>query len=143
MKSLRLSILAIIAITLLAGNADAIKVKYITGENVYLDAGTGDSLSVGDRLTISKGDKVTAELEVVFAAEHSASCRVVSQESPIEIGDVAGLVPKETTPEPIPGLGAKSGTAARADFTRYSPSQSQIEISTPRWQRLAPALPLG
>ena len=64
-------------------------VKYISGENVYLDAGAADSLSVGDRLNITGGDSVTAELEIVFTAENSSSCKILSQKIPLQVGQTA------------------------------------------------------
>jgi hypothetical protein len=62
-------------------------IKYISGENVYLDAGTADSLAIGDLLKIVTGDSISAELEIVFAAENSSSCKILSQTIPPKVGD--------------------------------------------------------
>ena len=67
------------------------RIKYISGESVYLDAGTADSLAVGDRLKIVTGNSVSAELEIVFAAENSSSCKILSQTIPPKVGDMAIL----------------------------------------------------
>ena len=87
----------------------AIRVKYVSGENVYLDAGLADSLGVGDRLIVKKGDSTLAEIEIAFAAEHSASCKILSLSGTIISGDIAILSmkanrPQEETPAPTVAL---------------------------------------
>ena len=64
-------------------------VKYRSASNVYLDGGRAQGLGPTDRLRIFSGATVVAELEVVYAAEQSASCRVVSEARPVQVGDVA------------------------------------------------------
>ncbi|HBY99937.1 MAG TPA: hypothetical protein DEO84_01330 [candidate division Zixibacteria bacterium] len=64
-------------------------IKYISGESVYLDAGTNDSLVIGDRLRIVTGDSISAELEIVFVADNSSSCKILSQTIPPKVGDKA------------------------------------------------------
>jgi hypothetical protein len=76
----------VIFIMAITGDAYSYKVKYLSGENVYLDTGSNDSLAVGDHLTVIKGEKTIAELEIVFVADHSSSCRIVRQDGPIETG---------------------------------------------------------
>jgi hypothetical protein len=66
-------------------------VKYRSAANVYLDAGRGQGLQVGDRLQVVAGQAPIAELEIVFVAEQSASCKVVSETRPVRAGDVAVL----------------------------------------------------
>jgi hypothetical protein len=62
-------------------------VSYRSQTAVYVSAGRAAGLAVGDRLAALSGDEKTAELEVVFLAEHSSSCRVISETQPLEPGD--------------------------------------------------------
>jgi hypothetical protein len=63
-------------------------VKYVTGENAYLDAGGADSLAVGDTLLVSHDDSVVARIEIAFAAEHSSSCKILNGAGEINAGDI-------------------------------------------------------
>ena len=62
-------------------------VRYLSAEHVYLDAGSGAGLSVGMTARVVREGKAVAELEVVFTAEHSASCRIIISSSEILAGD--------------------------------------------------------
>jgi hypothetical protein len=84
----------IFCIVSLAGNAQGINVKYITGENIYLDSGSADSLAVGDTLKIIRDGSSIADIEVVFVAEHSSSCRIIKKDSEISIGDKIQMIQK-------------------------------------------------
>ncbi len=67
-------------------------VKYVSAESVYLNGGQADGLAVGDHLMIySRGDCPT-EVEVVFVADHSASCKTLSSACEIVAGERAVLV---------------------------------------------------
>jgi hypothetical protein len=106
MKKFTLALVLILAIAIGAQKAEsAIHVKYITGESVYLDAGSADSLVVGDSLNINHGEKAIAQLEIVYVAEHSASCKVINSSEEIKVGDLAAMVVKNMplqteTPKP-------------------------------------------
>jgi hypothetical protein len=71
-----------------------IRVRYRSAETVYVSAGTAAGLAVGDRLEILRSGEVIAEVEVIFAAEQSASCRVLTQQVEIRKEDSARLVPR-------------------------------------------------
>lgn len=62
-------------------------VRYVSAESVYLDAGAAAGLAVGDRLQVVQGKQAVTELEVVFVAERSASCRVVGGAPAVKAGD--------------------------------------------------------
>ena len=64
-----------------------IKVTYRSQTAVYVSAGRTAGLAVGDRLGLLSGSEKIAELEVLFLAEHSSSCRVVSETRPVKPGD--------------------------------------------------------
>jgi hypothetical protein len=66
-----------------------LQVRYRSADAVYLSGGTAEGVRVGDRFRILRGDETAALLEVVFTAEHSASCRVLEQTATIEPGDRA------------------------------------------------------
>ncbi len=92
---------------------DIFPIKYITAETVYLEGGKAKGLNVGDKLmVVCDKKKVVAELEVIYVAEYSASCRIIHTEEPIKPGDLAVVVTRKKqktpsvetpkTPEPAP-----------------------------------------
>src|SRR4249919_1083997 len=93
----RVGIAAILALLAapVAGAAPGFNVRYRSASNVYLDAGRAQGLVVGDRLRVVSGEATVAELEVLFAAEQSASCRVVSETRAVRAGDSVVLVPRK------------------------------------------------
>lgn len=82
-------------------------VRFVSAENVYLDAGSAAGLDVGVKVRIVRGGKAVAELEVAFVAEHSASCRVLSGAGAINTGDRAVF--------DVAGTAAADAPAAAAD----------------------------
>lgn len=85
------------------------RVKYRSMGNVYLEGGRAQGLSVGDGLRVMAGQSTLAELEVVYTAEHSASCRVVSETRPVRAGDQALKVTTRAAPP-----AARAAAAAEA-----------------------------
>lgn len=77
-------------------------VKYRSTGYVYLDGGRSQGLSVGDRLNVLQGADTIGELEVVFLADQSASCRVVSEKRTLRAGDTVILVRPPSTSAPTP-----------------------------------------
>ncbi len=75
-------------------NKHTYHVKYISKENVYLDAGSSEGLVVGDQLVIKRGATGIAGLEIVFVADHSSSCKVLASKEIIKLGDIAEVVKK-------------------------------------------------
>ena len=73
------------------------KVKYRSAANVYLDAGRAQGLRVADRLEVVDATAV-AELEVVYVADQSASCKLLSEKRPVRPGDVARLTSRGPAP---------------------------------------------
>jgi hypothetical protein len=62
-------------------------VTYRSDTSVYVSGGRGAGLAVGDRLALVAGQETIAELEVVFLAEHSASCKVIREARPLKAGE--------------------------------------------------------
>ncbi|HWM92133.1 MAG TPA: hypothetical protein VN493_15320 [Thermoanaerobaculia bacterium] len=75
--------------------------RYRSADTIYLTAGRAAGLEVGDRLEVVRGSEVIAEIEVIFTAEHSASCRVLSERKPVQPADRVRRI-GETTPAPSP-----------------------------------------
>ncbi len=99
------------------------RVKYRSMGNVYLEGGRAQGLSVGDGLRVAAGQSTLAELEVVYVAEHSASCRVLSETRPVAAGDQALLVSTRAAPA--------VATAAAATSPAAPPSASASTASAP------------
>jgi hypothetical protein len=100
-----------------ARSAPSFQVSYRSADAVYLDAGRAAGLAEGDRLEVVRDGEAIAEIEVVFVAEHSASCRPLEERQAIRAGDTvrplgtlappaaAAPAPEETGPaaaEPAP-----------------------------------------
>jgi hypothetical protein len=97
-------------------------VKYRSAGAIYVDGGKAQGLQLGDHLAVLSGSETVAELEVVFLAEHSASCQVVNEKRTVRAGDRVARLPRpgetappvgvvaapapipEPTPSPVPGL---------------------------------------
>jgi hypothetical protein len=90
--------------------APALTVTYRSDTSVYVSGGRAQGLGVGERLTVVEGRATVAELEVVFVAENSASCRVVRQSRAVRKGDRVlraagtGLASPRPSPTPAPPL---------------------------------------
>jgi hypothetical protein len=98
--SLLLSLLLLLSALPAQGQTGtAISVRYRSAETIYLDAGKASGVDVGDRLEVLRGGKVVAEIEVIYAAERSASARVVSESNPIQPGDRVRVL-GDTSPPP-------------------------------------------
>ena len=54
------------------------KVKYLSAEYVYIDAGTARGLAVGDKLIVRNESGIVADLEIAFISENSASCKMLN-----------------------------------------------------------------
>lgn len=87
MKRTMLITLLILVLSGVSLAAENISVKYISMEHVYLNAGSVDGLAVGTRLNVLGENGTKAELEVVFVAAHSASCKVIGPIEQIQVGD--------------------------------------------------------
>jgi hypothetical protein len=98
--------------TLIASTAHAqFAVRYRTENTIYINAGSAAGVSVGDRFEVLRGGNVVGTIEVQFAAEQSASARVISESPAIQAGDIVRRIGAAVTPPPpqpppaLPGLG--------------------------------------
>jgi hypothetical protein len=67
-------------------------ISYISRENVYVDKGKQAGLEVGDTLVAEKDGKITTSLLVVYIAQYSASCSIISQLEQLKVGIPVRLV---------------------------------------------------
>jgi hypothetical protein len=111
------SLLSLVSLPSFAQTAN-VAVRYRSADTLYLDAGTAAGLDVGDRLEVLRGGRAIAEIEVIFAAERSASAKILSERDAIQPGDRVRLLgeaapppqpavppataPSQTTPQPPP-----------------------------------------
>lgn len=96
-----LLLLVLLSLPALAQTTAEISVRYRSADTVYLNAGRAAGLEVGDRLEILRDGKVVAEVEVIFTAEQSASCRIVSERQSVQPADRARRI-GEVSPPPAP-----------------------------------------
>jgi len=101
------------------------KVKYESAEHIYIDGGIGDGVSVGDTLGIYEGDSLVAEIEVVFASEHSASCKLISGRK----NGFTGLTVVSLIHHPEPVEVAENGEKRIRPGFAASPDESRDEES--------------
>ena len=84
-------IIVIIYILLLSVSAEVktvqLTVSYISAKHVYLSGGKKQGLQTGDSAKVSRDGKTIAELQVVFTADGSASCKILRQREAIRTGD--------------------------------------------------------
>ncbi len=80
----------------------AFPVKYVAADAVYLEGGSSEGLSEGQKLTVKRkagegnGEKVVAEVEIESVASASAVGKIVSSNSQILPGDTAYLSTEDT-----------------------------------------------
>jgi hypothetical protein len=94
-------------------------VRYLSAEHVYLDAGSGAGLVVGMTVRVVREGEALAELEVVFTAEHSASCKIISNVGEIRPGDqvVFEVASSASAPAVVVGA-AEPSQRTRAGFDK-------------------------
>jgi hypothetical protein len=98
--SLLLSLLLLLsALPTRAQGGAPISVRYRSAETIYLDAGKASGVDVGDRLEVLRSGKVIARIEVIYAADRSASARVLSESPAIQPGDRVRML-GDTSPPP-------------------------------------------
>src|SRR5688572_24458731 len=94
--------------TAAAARTGPITVTYRSQTSVYVSAGRSAGLQVGDRLAVRSGEDKAAELEIVFLAENSSSCKVVSETRPVKPGDRLVRLGPTRAAAPAPAAAAAS-----------------------------------
>jgi len=101
-------------------------VKHVSAEHVYLDAGSTAGLAPGVQVRVTRSQQDIALLEVVFTAQFSASCKVVSQTGDILPGDTAIYMAVDAAEPPAP-----TPETHRASRTRTFPVQGTRPVDQP------------
>jgi hypothetical protein len=144
MRPALVRMLAIAILTLLGSRTAAapaeIRVKYRTATTVYLDAGRALGLTEGQRLVVRTGGQVVAALEVVYLAEHSASCRVVSETTPVAAGQRVQPLGGATLSPPSP---TAAPTPAPAPPTAGAPAPAAARERVAPWGRASGGISAG
>jgi hypothetical protein len=136
-----------IALTFLAAGASAselrLEVKYRSVETVYLAGGSADGLVVGDRLRILSRSEAIGEVEVVYLAEHSASCKVLRESRPVQAGDaaviekVAAAAPElsvvDVLPAAAPDTLPRAAASARSEPVPWARARGGVSLG---WNKL-------
>jgi hypothetical protein len=91
-------------------------VRYLSSDHVYLDAGSMAGLAVGMTARVVREGQAIAEVEVVFTAEHSASCKIVSSVEQIRAGDQVVYEVAEALPSGSAVVAAPGRQRSRAGF---------------------------
>lgn len=135
---------AVAASAPVAATGQRFRVKYRSAANVYLDAGRAEGLDVGDRLRVVSGRTTVAEIEVVYAAERSASCRVVSESRLVRTGDEAVPVGPLRSAEKTGEVAATSvSNAPMASVRAPAAAQSADQARTAPWARVRGSASFG
>jgi hypothetical protein len=109
------------------------RVKYLSAEHVYVDAGTNDGVRTGTPLMVQRHGNCLACLEAVYVSKYSSSCCIIDQKKPIHIGDTIVLadelqgVQKHTAPDTDPRQSAP--TVGMKSTRRSGPIPSPASVS--------------
>ncbi|MFI5309897.1 MAG: hypothetical protein ACHQQ3_01580 [Gemmatimonadales bacterium] len=98
------------------------RVTYLSGESVYLEAGTRDGLREGSRLAIVRGDTVVADLVVAYISSTRASCTVEHATVPPAVGDSVRFTPDHGSSAGASTVAASSSSGGVASA---APASSQ------------------
>lgn len=87
------------------------RVKYRSIDRVYLEGGKADGLVQGDRVGLYLGDSLVVLLEVAYASDHSASCKIISGEAELKTGQILVVVSRVERVETAPADSDATSTA--------------------------------
>ena len=105
------------------------RISYLSVENAYVNKGEDTGLAVGDTLVSRIENKIAAMLIIEHVSQHSASCKIVFQEMPLQVGSGLTLKKRKTydSKKTVPaaaavseGKTAKPDSKNKAPFTRIS-----------------------
>jgi hypothetical protein len=124
-------------------NVVVFEISYRSADTIYLEGGRARGLVVGDRLEVVRGDQTIAEIEVIFVAEHSASCKILSERETIAVDDrvvmQGGGAPADTSPDAAAAAAATAVVAAPGqDSVAPAPRRKRTRVSgsiTFDWER--------
>ncbi|HET9252067.1 MAG TPA: hypothetical protein VFP58_08130 [Candidatus Eisenbacteria bacterium] len=97
-------------------HAATARIQYVTESSVYVDTGSEAGLVEGAAVTVERDGRVIARMTVVFAAPHSASCRLEPGSEAVRVGDRVTFTPAAT------GAARDTTTGAAATGNAVVPS---------------------
>jgi hypothetical protein len=83
-------------------------ITYLSGQNVYIDAGTAAGLREGTPLEVVRAGAVVANLVIAFVSSTRASCSVERTTVVLAVGDSARFTPPATPAEQVVSLVAST-----------------------------------
>ncbi len=104
------------------------RVKYISAEAVYVDAGREDGLAIGDTLKVVRRRRLVALLVVEHLASRSAACRVLRRGGRIRVGDVV-LFRGTISGRPPPAGRSKQGQKSPEKQAELGPGGSRRPVA--------------
>lgn len=78
-----------------------LKIKYLSSEYVYITGGKADNVSLGDQFEVIRNGIFIATIEVVYTADHSASCKILNMNQKVQAGDQLKWLNKNIVPSTI------------------------------------------
>lgn len=78
--------------------ASQYRIKYRSVDRIYLEGGKADGLWPGDRLGIPSGEGYSVILEVSYASDHSASCKIVGGDTDFQAGQFVTVITRVVRP---------------------------------------------
>jgi hypothetical protein len=123
--------IALAAVAAGAPAGDPIRVRYLSAEYVYLDAGRLAGLAEGDTLRVQREGRELVRLIVVYLADHSASCQAIGASEPLQPGDLALLAERGVAEAP-PATGAAAAIPAAPAAPAARPGREAYGEVKPR-----------
>lgn len=105
-------------------------ITYITPSSVYVDAGSGDRIQVGDVLEVVRSRKTVAKLGVEHLSSRKAACRVLETAVELHVGDTVQFIPREDATSPAEDTSGRVSAASPV-----SASVARRSRSGPGWLR--------
>ena len=124
---------ALVIALLLTSAANAqLAVRYRTANTIYITAGTAAGVAVGDRFEVLRAGNVIATIEIQFAAEQSASARIINESTPIQAGDTVRRIgaPVTARTQPPPAIDATASTTATRDWAPSLSGNVSLDVET-------------
>jgi hypothetical protein len=78
-------------------------VTYLTVTTAYVDAGRQDGLHEGDTLRVVRAGVEVGRLRVTYLASRQTACDILTQVSPLVVGDTVAIARSNRSPEVVEG----------------------------------------
>ncbi|NOY57831.1 MAG: hypothetical protein GXO75_02725 [Calditrichaeota bacterium] len=71
-----------------------LEIKYISSENVYVNAGRLEGANVGSKYAVFRRNTKIADLRVIYVGDHSSACKIMTKTMNLKVGDTVILLTK-------------------------------------------------